>query len=88
MVMSAKQRHVVGLGLTAIDPMLQVMAIEVTLAMTAGERAAAIARIQRAAQRRRHCALLAADVERVAVGVLRHRDEATVAKQALYRIDG
>ena len=59
MVMRAEQRHVVGAGLASVDPMLQVMPVEITFAVTAGERATAIACVERALQRRRHRAVLA-----------------------------
>jgi hypothetical protein len=47
-VMRAKQRHVAGRGLPAVDPMRQVMPVDVPRAMTTRKRAAAIARIESA----------------------------------------
>ena len=80
MVIRAQQRHVVGARLTAVDPMRQVMPIEIPLVMTARERAAAIACVQCALQRRRHRALLATDVERIAVGILGDQHRAAIAQ--------
>src|SRR5688500_634998 len=86
-MMVAQQRQVVGRRLTAMDPMLQMMPIEIPLAMTTGKRAATIARVERSAQRRRQGSLLAPDIERFAVLILDDRDEAAGAEQPLHRLD-
>src|SRR5262245_45752295 len=87
-VIRTEQRHVLGLRLAAVDPMLQVMAVEIAHAMTTRERAMTIAGVERSTQRRRDRALLAADGERLAVCILEHGHEAAVAEQALDRLDG
>src|SRR5690349_9194025 len=60
---------------------------EPTLAMTARERAAAIACIERSTQRRRDDALLPSYVERIPVVVLEYRHVTAIAEQALDRLD-
>jgi hypothetical protein len=73
MLMRAQQRHVVGVRLAAADPMPHVVSIEIALAMAAGERAATIACVERALERCRNRAVLAADIERLAARILTDR---------------
>jgi hypothetical protein len=67
--------------------MLDVMGIDVTAVVTAGERAVAVARPERAFERRCNGAAFAPDVERRAVLVLDDRDEAPIACEPLDGID-
>jgi hypothetical protein len=67
--------------------MLDVMRIDVAAVVAARERAVAVARPQRALERRRDRAALAADVERRAVLVLNDRDQAPVTREAPDGID-
>ena len=62
--------------------------VQIALAMAARKRAAAIARVERTLQRRRNRALLAADIERSAIGILGHDHHAAVAEQPFHGIDG
>ena len=78
-VMRAEQREVLEARVAAIGPVADVVRVDVARATAARERAAAIARPERALERRRHRALLAADVERRAALVLDDRDHAAVA---------
>jgi hypothetical protein len=48
-VMRAQQRHILGVRLAALYPVLQVMTVDIPFAMTARERAAAITRVERSA---------------------------------------
>ena len=82
MVMRAEQREVLEARVAAVGPMVDVMRVDEARAAAARERAAAIARPERAPERRRHRALLAADVERRAALVLDDRDQAAVAREA------
>src|SRR5690606_36364292 len=59
MMMRAQQREVLEARVAAIGPMADVMRVDVMRAITTRERAAPIARPERAFQRRRHRALLA-----------------------------
>src|SRR4051812_45981320 len=87
MVMSAQQREVLESRLSAVRPMLDVMAMNESRLAAPGERAAAIARPQRAPNGRRHDALLAPDVERRAALVLDNGDQASIAREPLDRLD-
>jgi hypothetical protein len=73
---------------TTLGPVLDVVRVDVVLAIAARERAAAVPRPERALEQRRHRALLAPDVERRALGIFRDPDEAAVAAQALHGLDG
>src|SRR5690606_31978573 len=83
----AEQQGVVEARLPAVRPMHDVMSVDVTLPMAAGKCAAAIARPERAPQRRRDRAALSSDVERHAALVLRDRDQAAVAAEPLHGLD-
>jgi hypothetical protein len=69
-VMRAEPRQVGGGRLAAVDPMSQMMSVDIALAMTAGKRAAAIPGVQRALEWRRHDALLPPRVEWIGVFIL------------------
>ena len=86
-VMRAEQREVVEARVAAFGPMVDVMRVDVARAVAARERAAAIARPERALERRRDRALLSTYVERRAALVLYDRDQATVAGEPLDRLD-
>jgi len=62
MMVRAEQREVLEARLAAVGPMADVMRVDVVPVRAARERAAAVARPERALERRRHDALLAADV--------------------------
>jgi len=63
------------------------MPVEIPLPVATRESAATIARMERAAQRRRDRSLLAADVERVAGFILGDEHDAAIAEQSLDRVD-
>ena len=84
-VMRAQQGEIVDRRLAAVDPMTQMMRGHVVRPVTTGKRAAAIARPERAPQRCRNGALLAACVERRAALVFHDRNGAAVAQKTLNR---
>ena len=76
-VMRATQRDQIGkLGLAAVSPVFDVMSIDISMECAPRKPAAGIARLQRAAQRRRNAPRLAAHIERLAVAVLENANEA------------
>src|ERR1700688_1222138 len=84
-VMEAAQLHKVGkLRLASLSPVVDVMCIDVPRVRATRESAAAIACVERAANRRRNAACLASDVERLTVLVLQDADDAGVARQATH----
>ena len=83
----AQQYEVREAGRAALRPVLDVMRVDVAALRAAGKTAAAVARPQRAPDRRRHRAGLAADIERLAVAVLDDDDALAVAGQPPCRLD-
>src|SRR6186713_616418 len=67
--------------------MLYVVRVDELLAVTAGERTAAIARQERLPQRRRHDSLLGAHTERRATFILCYHHEARIAGKTLHRLE-
>jgi hypothetical protein len=86
-MMTAQQHEILETRLSPIRPMPHVMRIDVPRVMASRKRAMPIACPQRALQRRRHRALLAADVERRAAFVLDNGDDGAVARDALHDVD-
>ncbi len=87
MMVRAQQHEVVDARFPTLDPVMHVMRFDEPRAVTARERAVPIARPKRAPERRRHRALLATHVERRAAFILRHDDDARVAREALHRFE-
>jgi len=71
-VMAAEQHEIVDRGVAAICPVADVMRIDETAMVAARKPAAAVARLQGSAQRRRYGARLAPDIEWITRVVFRY----------------
>src|SRR3984957_10329020 len=88
-VVQAAQGDEIGeFGLSAVGPVLDVVRIDVALMSAAGETAAAVAGIERAADRRRNAARFAPDIERLALRILEYAQQARIACEAAHGLDG
>ena len=88
-VVQAAQGHEVGeFGLPAVGPVLDVMRIDIALVGAAGEAAAAVAGRERAADRGRNAARLAPHIERLALLVLEHAQQARIAGEPAHGLGG
>jgi hypothetical protein len=85
MVRAAQMHQILELGLPALDPMLHMMGIQKAPIRAPGEAAFGIAGVERAADRRRDAASLAAHLERFAPLGLDDANQARVAGQTAHR---
>jgi len=81
-VKAAQRDEVAGLRLAAVDPVPDVVTLAEASAVAAGKTAAAVARAQRALDRDRNRASLAADIQRLAVTALNEADDGAIATEA------
>ena len=72
----------------AIGPMVDVVAVDVSHVPASGEHTAPVARFERATQRGRDAARLAAHVERLPAFVFANLDDTCIAGEASRRLDG
>lgn len=86
-VVRAQQRQVIELGPATVRPVLEMMRIDIVLAVATRKGAAAIAREQRFLQRRRDHAAFASQRQRPAVVVLDECDQVAVAAQTPHRLE-
>ena len=87
-VEAAEQDQVVQAGAAAVDPVVDVVGVDKAAVRAHREPAAAIARPERPANRRRNRARLAADVQHRAAFARRHRHQRPVAADAPERLRG
>jgi len=88
MMPTAQQHRIREARLAPIGPMADVVRIDEASVRTAGKGAAAIPGPQGALERRRHRALLAPDIQGLAVGPIHHRHDTAVAAQAFNGFHG
>ena len=86
MMMRAQRQQIIQLGLTAIAPMHDVVRIDPLLVRAPRKATTSVARGECTAYARRHCALLAPNVQRLALGVLDHRHHGAIAAQPAHRL--
>ncbi len=84
MVSITEQQRVAETRLASVDPMHHVMGVEPFAVRASWIAATTIPRQQRTAQRGLHHAVLAPDIERIALGVLRHRHHTRIAAQTAH----
>ena len=87
-VEAAEQDQVVQAGAAAVDPVVDVVGVDIAAVRAHREPAAAIARPERPANRRRNRTRLAADVQHRAAFARRHRHQRPVAADAPERLRG
>ncbi len=88
MVQAAQGDEVRELGLPAVGPVLDVVRVDIALVRATGEAAAAIAGVERAADRRGDAAGFAPDIERLAALGLEHLQQAGIAGEAAHGLGG
>ena len=86
--MAAQQDQVFDRRAAAVRPVTNMMRIDEAVVVTARKTAAAVARLQDAAQGRRHGARPAADIERIARIFFSNLYQTTVTSNATHHIRG